>query len=177
LQQMHKTSQGMAEMVESLLALARTNQAPVKAAVSVTDLLNEVARVHETEAEVRHITLELQPQDSTLHGDRAALQLALGNLARNAIKYGRDGGHVWLSSGETGNEVFLTVSDDGPGIPKNELERLRQPFQRGTGLQGVSGSGLGLALAAAVAEQHGGRLELAPATQGGLRATLWLPNK
>jgi signal transduction histidine kinase len=175
LQQMYKTSQGMAEMVESLLALARTNQTPVKEAVSLTDLLNEAARVHEAEAKVRHITLELQSQDITVQGDRAGLQLAFGNLVRNAIKYGREGGHLWLHGGEKDNEVFFEVSDDGPGIPENDLERLRQPFQRGSGLQGVSGSGLGLALAAAVAEQHGGRLELARATQGGLRATLWLP--
>jgi signal transduction histidine kinase len=174
LAQIHEVSQGMSGMVESLLALARTNQAGVHEPVALTGLLRDVVRLYEVDAKDRCVTLEPCPSEVVLYGDKTALQLALGNLVQNAIKYGREGGHVWLRDDKQNNKFFIEVCDDGPGIPEAELERLRQPFQRGAGLQGVRGSGLGLALASAVAEQQGGRLELSRASQGGLRAVLWL---
>jgi signal transduction histidine kinase len=176
LRQIHSTSQEMAQMVDSLLTLARTKHQAKREVVSFKQLLPEVIENSKLAAQQRFIALELQAShEVSMHGDATALKLALSNLVQNAIKYGRSNGHVWLECGQENNEVFLAVSDDGPGIPETELDRLRQPFQRGAGLQGVSGSGLGLALVSAVAEQHGGRLELSRASQGGLRATLWLP--
>jgi signal transduction histidine kinase len=69
----------------------------------------------------------------------------------------------------------LEITDDGVGIPEPELERLRQPFQRGLGVQHLPGSGLGLTLVNAVMESHNGRLELSQAEQGGLRGILEIP--
>jgi signal transduction histidine kinase len=175
LEQMYSSSVQMTQMVEALLALARTNQAPQRDSVDLAKVLDDVTRTYQDEASQRSVQLELYPDEATLHGDEAALRLVLSNLLHNAIKYGREGGHIVLRSGRQKHEVFLEVCDDGPGIAEADLERLRQPFQRGAGLQGVSGSGLGLALASAVAEQHGGRLELSSSTQGGLRAVVWLP--
>jgi signal transduction histidine kinase len=175
LTQIHATSQQMTQMVDSLLLLARTNQTLQRDPVAVAKLLGEVAVLSQDEAKKHSMTLSIIPSEAVIHGDHAALRLALGNLVQNAIKYGRAGGHVWLRGGRQNNEVFLEVCDDGPGIPEADLERLRQPFQRGLGLQSMSGSGLGLALVAAIAEQHKGRLELSRASQGGLRAALWLP--
>jgi signal transduction histidine kinase len=175
--QIYSSSVQMTQMVEALLALARSNQAPRRDSIDLAKVLNDVAKTYQDEAHQRSVKLELQSDEARLHGDETALRLVLGNLLHNAIKYGHQGGHILLKSGRQSHEVFLAVCDDGPGIPDADLERLRQPFQRGAGLQGVSGSGLGLALASAVAEQHGGRLELTRAVQGGLRATLWLPKQ
>jgi signal transduction histidine kinase len=175
LTQIYSTSQQMNQMVESLLALARTNQTPIRQPVAINDLFQEVIKLHHAEAKARHIILELKPSNIIIQADSSALRLAVGNLVQNAIKYGQETGHVWLNSGQHTHEVFLEITDDGPGIPDAELERLRQPFQRGVALQGVSGSGLGLALVSAIVEQHGGRLELSRTSQGGLKASLWLP--
>ncbi len=174
LAQIHTTSQQMNHMVESLLMLARTNQTPKQEEVDIEKLLTEVAESYQSEAIKQAMTLELDAKKIIVNADQATLRLALSNLVQNAIKYGRAGGHVWLRSGKQNNKVFLEVCDDGSGIPEADLERLRQPFQRGLGLQGTSGAGLGLALVSAIAEQHNGRLELARAAQGGLQAILWL---
>jgi signal transduction histidine kinase len=167
-----QTSLEMTGLVESLLALARTNQTLQKQAVNLEDLVLEVLEVVESLSETaraRSIKLILETQSAPTHGDPAALRLLVTNLVANAIKYGREGGHVWLRTSAQNDHAMLEVSDDGPGIEASDLERLTQPFQRGLGLQGVTGTGLGLALAVAVAEQHGGTLELSRAAEGGLR--------
>ncbi len=173
--QIYANSQQMSDMVESLLALAHTHQAPHLEELKLADLLSEVAETYQAEAAQRSMRLELELQVAVVKGDKTALTLVLQNLVQNAIKYGREGGTIWLKSALGSDEAFLEVSDDGEGIADAELERLKQPFQRGIGLQGVSGSGLGLALAVLVAEQHGGRLELCRAPQGGLSAIVHLP--
>jgi signal transduction histidine kinase len=165
-----QTSLEMTGLVESLLALARTNQTLQKQAVNLEDLVLEVVESLSDTARARSIKLILETQSTPTHGDPAALRLLLTNLVGNAIQYGREGGHVWLRTSAQADHVMLEVSDDGPGIEAADLERLTQPFQRGLGLQAVSGTGLGLALALAVAEQHGGTLELSRAAEGGLRA-------
>jgi signal transduction histidine kinase len=177
LTQIHSTSQEMTRMVDSLLTLAKTNQPPQHEEIKLHELLLEVAETHKAEATKHSIHLELNADEAVTQGDPTALRLALSNLVQNALKYGRGGGHVWLKSGRQDKEVFLEVCDDGSGISEDELERLRQPFQRGLGLQQTSGSGLGLALVSAITEQHSGRLELGRSSQGGLRATLWLPSQ
>jgi signal transduction histidine kinase len=165
-----QTSLEMTGLVESLLALARTNQTLQKQAVNLEDLVLEVVESLSEMARARSIKLILETQSAPTHGDPAALRLLVTNLVGNAIKYGREGGRVWLRTSAQNNHAMLEVSDDGPGIEAGDLERLTQPFQRGLGLQGVTGTGLGLALALAVAEQHGGTLELSRAAEGGLRA-------
>lgn len=175
LAQIYSTSQEMTHMVDSLLALARTNQPPQQEEVHLNELLLEVAQSSKPDAARRSMRIDVDAGEAATQGDATALRLALTNLVQNAIKYGREAGHLWLKSGRQNNEVFLEVCDDGPGIPEADLERLRQPFQRGLGLQKTSGSGLGLALVSAIAEQHGGRLELSKVNEGGLRAVLWLP--
>jgi signal transduction histidine kinase len=165
-----QTSLEMTGLVESLLALARTNQALQKQAVNLEDLALEVVESLSDTARARSIKLMLETQSAATHGDPAALRLLVTNLVGNAIKYGREGGHVWLRTSSQVDQVMLEVCDDGPGIEASDLERLTQPFQRGLGLQGVTGTGLGLALALAVAEQHGGTLELSRAAEGGLKA-------
>jgi signal transduction histidine kinase len=165
-----QTSLEMTGLVESLLALARTNQALQPSALNLEDVALEVVESLSETARARSIKLILETQSAPTHGDPAALRLLVSNLVGNAIKYGREGGRVWLRTSSQADHAVLEVSDDGPGIEASDLERLTQPFQRGLGLQGVTGTGLGLALALAVAEQHGGTLKLRRAAEGGLRA-------
>jgi signal transduction histidine kinase len=93
--------------------------------------------------------------------DAEMLGRALLNLVANACKYGRqNGGHVDVRL-ETGpGEAAFTVSDDGPGIPDADRERIFQRFYRAPTADGrrVQGNGLGLALCRAVVEMHGGRV-------------------
>lgn len=102
------------------------------------------------------------------------LKRALRNLVSNAVRYG---GSAEVSVAREGNLALLAVEDRGPGIPESRIDAMMEPFARGEGSRNraTGGAGLGLAIARAIAEQHGGALVLANRKDGGLRAELRLP--
>ena len=99
---------------------------------------------------------------------------ALRNLVSNAVRYG---GIATVEILREGNEAVLRVSDSGPGIPPERLSDMTEPFTRGEASRNreTGGAGLGLTLARAIAEAHGGRLVLANRAEGGLSAEIRLP--
>jgi signal transduction histidine kinase len=116
-------------------------------------------------------------------GQRIALPLratwlrrALRNLIDNALRYGRKAD---VALHREGPEAVITIHDEGQGIPPAELARMTEPFTRGEGSRNraTGGAGLGLAIARAIAEQHGGRLVLTNRREGGLSVELRLPTK
>ncbi|QIG54067.1 two-component sensor histidine kinase [Altererythrobacter sp. BO-6] len=102
------------------------------------------------------------------------LKRALRNLVENALRYG---GSARLSVTSENRTVILAVEDDGPGIPPDQIAAMLEPFARGEASRNraTGGAGLGLTLARAIAEQHGGELVLTNRTEGGLRAEIRLP--
>jgi signal transduction histidine kinase len=103
------------------------------------------------------------------------LRRALRNLIGNALRYG---GKAEVSLTLDGNEAVIRISDAGPGIPEHDLERMLEPFTRGdpSRNRATGGAGLGLTLARAIAEQHGGSLRLHNRTDtAGLIAEMRLP--
>jgi signal transduction histidine kinase len=166
----------MTATVDSLLTLARSDQGTNHQALDLSELAFDAIQLLEAQAQAHNISIESTLEAGALHGDPSGLRLAISNLLENAIKYGREGGHVWIRTGTENQRVYLEISDDGAGIPEPELERLRQPFQRGLAVQHLPGSGLGLTLVNAVMESHNGRLELSQANNGGLKARLEIPH-
>ncbi len=171
------TTQKLTGLVEGLLTLARSHVPAQSLGLNLADVALEIAETHAEQAKERGQKIDLELDSAPASGDASSLKLAASNLVRNAIRYGREGGRIWLRTGSTDGEATLEVSDDGAGVEDTDLERLRRPFQRGQGLQAISGSGLGLALVDAVARQHGGRLTLGQATEGGLRAVIHVPQQ
>jgi two-component system osmolarity sensor histidine kinase EnvZ len=107
-----------------------------------------------------------------------ALRRAIANLVENALRYGTDEGSqgAEVSTSVEGNQIRIRVADHGPGIPLEQMERLRQPFTRADAARSkTAGSGLGLAIVERIARLHGGRLILANRTPQGLEASLLLP--
>ncbi len=106
------------------------------------------------------------------------LRRAMRNLVSNALRYGS---RARVSLQRDGQEAVLVVEDDGPGIPSHEIARMLEPFTRleASRNSATGGAGLGLTLARAIADQHGGSLHLANRQDGGetrgLTATLRLP--
>jgi signal transduction histidine kinase len=102
------------------------------------------------------------------------LKRALRNLVSNAVRYG---GAAEVSLARDNGEAVLRVSDTGPGIPEDRIGAMLEPFARGEASRNreTGGAGLGLTLARAIAEQHGGRLVLANRRGGGLTAEIRLP--
>ena len=102
------------------------------------------------------------------------LRRALRNLIGNAVRYGERAEVSLLVEGKT---AVIAVEDGGPGIPEADIDRMLEPFTRGEASRNraTGGAGLGLTIARAIAEQHGGRLILSNRAGGGLRAELRLP--
>ncbi|MGQ0533175.1 MAG: ATP-binding protein, partial [Caulobacteraceae bacterium] len=99
---------------------------------------------------------------------------ALRNLAENAAKHG--GGGVMRAYCNEAGEAVVEVTDEGPGVPPELLAKLTAPFFRADEARSeTNGAGLGLAIAQAIADGHGGRLELANRTPHGFSAKLMLP--
>lgn len=98
----------------------------------------------------------------------------LDNLVENAFRHGRP--PVVLRTAREAAWVWIEVEDRGPGIDLAQAELLKQPFRRaGDARSGAAGAGLGLAIADRIVRGHGGRFELLPAVEGGLRARVSLP--
>jgi two-component system sensor histidine kinase TctE len=155
-----------------LLLLARADQAPLQAETfDLAELVREVALELLPLARAAGVDFGVEAGDQALPatGDRGQLREALSNLAHNALVHGA--GPVTIeAAGDAVAGWSLGVVDAGPGLAP---EVAAQPGARFTKGRGSRGSGLGLALAKAVAERHGGSLQFGPGEAGrGLRATL-----
>lgn len=120
-------------------------------------------------------TITLQTSESLrLEGRPQALRRAIGNLMDNGLKYGRT---VCVKAVQTPRFLRITIDDDGPGLPEDELERVFEPFYRleTSRSRETGGVGLGLAIARQIARGHGGDVVLENRPGGGLRAVLSLP--
>lgn len=110
------------------------------------------------------------------HGHAQALKRCLSNLIDNAVKYGKS---ATISVEDSAGQLRICVSDEGPGIPEPELERVFDPFYRleGSRSRSTGGTGLGLTIARNIARAHGGELVLHNRPAGGLEAALTLPRR
>jgi signal transduction histidine kinase len=135
--------------------------------VDLAALAREMVELYQPEAGAREIGLEHTGVESaTLTGNRQLLAQAIVNLLENALKYVAAGGHVAVEVEQSTKHVRLVVSDNGPGIPQQDRERILQPFVRLDRDRSQVGSGLGLSLVAAVMRLHGGTIELADNAPG-----------
>lgn len=113
---------------------------------------------------------------SPYRGRPQALKRGLANLLENAIKYGKTARVVVDDSNE---RLQLSILDDGPGLPPEQLETVFEPFYRveGSRNRDTGGTGLGLAIAKNAVELHGGRIALRNRVEGGLAAVVTLPRR
>ena len=107
--------------------------------------------------------------------DEAAFGQMINHLIDNAISFTQQGGAVSLSAGCKNGIVSLSVSDNGPGVASEDLERILEPFEQAGAADHAHGGGLGLTLVKAFAELHGGALHIASQEGSGFTATIELP--
>ena len=112
-----------------------------------------------------------------LHGDAAQLDRVMINLVSNAIKFTPDGGRVRVTAHGHGDEVAITVTDTGMGIPLVDQPRIFERFFRSSATQhlAVPGTGLGLSITKAIIDQHGGRISISSEPGQGTAVTVVLP--
>ncbi len=164
----------MDRILAQFLDFARGSAEEPRSEVDSTALLEELAASYQRR-NFPVVTLAQQP-DIKFPGRPKALRRALTNLIDNALRYAGREQNIDLAISHSGNFVYLAVLDHGPGIPPDQVERLKRPFTRLEAARtDARGSGLGLAIVERIARVHGGRLELAPREGGGLAAKLVLP--
>jgi signal transduction histidine kinase len=159
---------GIVAMLDSLLDIAsnegRRGDLAGLVELNLSELLADLAALYEGSVEEAGLTLETAIEPGvTMLAERMQIVRLVSNLLDNAIKYVPSGGHVSLSLAPGPR---ITVSDDGPGIPREERGRIFERFGRGAGQVSQPGHGLGLALARAIAQRHGLILRLAESERG-----------
>ena len=143
--------------------------------VELGALLGDARELYEPLAEEKGLTLKAGPLgQAAIRGDRNLVFQAVANLLDNAIKFSPEGSEVALDLAVTSERATITVSDRGPGIPREDREKVIGRFYRREASRSTPGSGLGLSLAAAVARLHGAALTFADNAPG-LRAALAFP--
>ncbi|KQW72879.1 histidine kinase [Phenylobacterium sp. Root77] len=177
---------GVLKTFGAVLAIARlqaAGQAPDQNLFDPTDLAADLAELYEPTCEDKGLEFGAElAKNLQVRGNREFLAQALANLLDNAIKYTPAGGAIMLRvRRRSSGEIEFSVTDTGPGVPDEDRARVVERFVRLENSRSEPGSGLGLSLVAAVAEAHGGRLELSegPGKVGemgpGLRVALILP--
>ncbi len=146
------------------------NSAEPTTQVDLAEAVRDVVELYEPLAEESGVRITADTsQPARIAGNRELIGQALSNIVDNAIKYSAGAGEeprVDVSLERRGDEIVLTVSDNGPGIAEGDRERVTERFVRLEQSRSMPGSGLGLSLAKAVMTFHGGRLELADAGPG-----------
>ncbi len=117
------------------------------------------------------------PSGSWVSGSQALLSRLVANVIDNAIRHNEDGGWISVTTTADGKVVQLVVENGGQLLDGQQATELAQPFRRfGADRTGTDqGSGLGLSIVAAIADAHGGALQLAARDGGGLRVSIRLP--
>ena len=153
-------SDRMGQLVGRLLELTRLesgvalNVAPLNLADVVREVWNPLA----LQLEQKEVSLSLELEEVWLEGDRERLKEAVGNLASNALRHVKKGKRIQVSLVRKGEQVRISVYNDGPVIPDKDLPHLFEPFYRGdkSRSRDSGGTGLGLAIVRAAVSAHGG---------------------
>jgi signal transduction histidine kinase len=165
-------------LIEALLTLARSQRGLDRVEpVDLACVAEAAVAAAEGDAAVRAIRIDAVLGPAPAEGDSRLVERLAANLVDNAVRHNVDGGRVEVVTGMRGARATLHVANDGPELAPHEVARLLEPFARGAGEReaGDGGLGLGLSIVAAIAEAHGGVLDVQPRAGGGLRVEVQLP--
>jgi len=173
-------SQHQQRLIQALLTLATSERGVEQwEPLDLAQIAETVLAQHTHKAERRgiHIDATLVPARST--GDPRLVELLLANLVDNALRHNTTAGHMEVSTISTQERSTITVSNTGPTIPSDEVERLFRPFQQ-RGRERIRhadghGLGLGLAIVQAIAQAHGAEITARPRPEGGLDIDVSFP--
>jgi len=170
-------------LVNSLLTLARlqavggVGDLEVSEPVDLARLVPGALHAVSAEAEEKGVRVETEIEEAVTVGDPRLLERLIGNLVENAIRHNVPNGWLRITTGQTDDKVWLHVANGGSVIPGGDVDRLFEPFRRGSGKvrTATRGAGLGLAIVRLIVEAHRGRLQAAAPPFGGLAVRVELP--
>jgi signal transduction histidine kinase len=163
-----------------LLTLAETRQLHFESKpVNLGEIVARVIDLFQAEADDKKIKLSFEGSNEAAVAllDPQRIKQVVGNLVSNALRYTPSGGNVFLTVAKDAGNLLITVSDDGPGVPPEDLPSIFQRFWRGekSRSRASGGAGLGLAIARQLVEAQGGQITAENGAQGGLKIILQFP--
>ncbi len=177
----NREARRLTHLVENVLQFSRLRRAPLGRAVEETDVettVGEVIEAFRPLARALDVRVRMEVENNlVVLADRDAVKQMLLNLLDNAVKYGPRGQTVTIGVARAGDNVRLTVEDEGPGVPPGDRRRIWQPYHRlvsrANGTAG--GTGIGLAVVDKLASLHHGRAWVEDASGRGARFVVELP--
>ncbi|MAG36336.1 MAG: hypothetical protein CL878_08840 [Dehalococcoidia bacterium] len=172
---MHEEAKRFTTLVDDVLSLQRLESDQVRysfADVTVGPLVEQVLALYRGESTSHTLVADVGAGLPPVWADQEQLQQILANLVSNAIKYSPDGGTVRVAAQQEGDEVHVTVTDEGMGIPRESQDQVLERFYRvpGPEREGIRGTGLGLALVKELVKElvaaHRGRVWAESAAPG-----------
>jgi signal transduction histidine kinase len=170
--------QHLEEIIDGLLTLTRGQAGPERREdLDLAAVTAEALLAREPQFEDRGLALSRSLAPAPTNGDPRLVERLIGNLIDNAVRHNASGGSVQVATGTRDRRAFVSVSNTGPVVPVDELERLFRPFQRlgAARAQHAAGHGLGLSIVRAIADAHGAELSPQARPEGGLRIEVGFP--
>jgi len=165
-------------MIDDLLDASRLQAGGMslnRADVSLPSMSKRLAERFQTQSKKHEILINFPENFPVILADENRVEQVLSNLISNAIKYA-PAGKIRISGQVRPEQVIVCVSDEGPGIEARDLPHIFDRFYRSTGaVKHTKGAGLGLYLARAIVEAHGGRIWVDPQPAAGARICFSLP--
>ena len=169
----------MARLLEDVLVLGQMEAGKL---VITREYINLAAQLTEIVEDARYgignqhkIQVSLPPACINVEVDKKILRMMLGNLLSNAFKYSPEGSTVTVNAGVETNMLTIEVTDQGIGIPEDDLSRLFEPFHRAANVDNTQGTGLGLAILKKAIESHGGGVEVTSRVDAGSTFIVHIP--
>lgn len=169
----------LTELIENLLDASRLQAGALSinlSDVSMRALTERIAEKFRTQTSQHALLVDFPPDFPVIVGDEGRLTQVLSNLISNAIKYSAEGGEIRIHGQALPDQVIICVSDQGPGISPEDIPHIFDRFYRSSAASKTTkGAGLGLYLARAVVEAHGGHIWVDPRPGDGARICFSLP--
>jgi two-component system sensor histidine kinase CpxA len=169
--------QHMAKLVEEVLAFSKAQTLTERVQPEDVNLADLVKKVIAREASGFNVQVDV-PAEMQLHTRREALDRAIGNVLRNAVRYASQGGPICITARQHHAKTIVQINDEGPGVPPDALSRLFEPFFRPEAARArdTGGSGLGLAIVKRCIEACGGTVRALNREPLGLEVVMEIPS-
>jgi two-component system sensor histidine kinase KdpD len=175
---LQRQSQRINAMVTNLLDMARLQSGAVQLRLEwqpVEEVIGSALQAMQSVLVGHQVTVDMPPALPLIHLDSVLMERVLCNLLENAVKYTPPDSSIRITAAIHGDELWLRVMDNGPGLPAGREEALFEKFARAKSESTTSGVGLGLAICRAIMNAHQGRIWAEPASAGGAIFVLALP--
>ena len=162
---MQKSNEDLLGLVNALLEVYKYDAEKLTLAKTNFNIYNLTEQVYQellplAESKNIDFTIECENKEMEIFADRSEIRRVICNLCGNAINYTQNGGKVSIIIKNEGNDLIFSISDNGCGIPQEDIPNMFQRFSQGTSKKRSTGTGLGLYLSRQIIESHGGKIWL-----------------